>query len=149
MSCIYFRSYGHWILDPHVPVHYLRAKGLYGYIILDYFNGTFTTYHLWTLITSWRWSHILLQVDITSTGRYYDDVDINQRNSYSRLVTYKSFQQDNFFVRCRHRPMFVNTMEHATHQSIYLIMLVPFIWLFFFLWHMCVMLYSVTCHRIL
>ena len=44
---------------------------------------------------------------ILSTGRYYDDVDINQWNSYSRLVTYKSFQQDNFFVRCRHHsPIF-------------------------------------------
>jgi len=40
---LFLAHIGHWILDPHVPVHYLRAKGLSGYI-MDYFNGTLASY---------------------------------------------------------------------------------------------------------
>ena len=94
----------------------LRAKGLSGYIISWTISTEYSQVVYWNYLQ--LYGHLLLtedEVDITSTGRYYDDVDINQWNSYSRLVTYKSFQQDNFFVRCRHRPMFVNTKGHATH----------------------------------
>jgi len=98
---------GYWIRSFQFTIYgqkvYLGIlyHGLFQRNIHKLFTGTIFNY-IWTLITSWRWSHILLQVDIISTGRYYDDVDITQWNSYSRLVTYKSCQQDNFFVRCRH-----------------------------------------------
>jgi len=66
---------------------------------------------------------ILLQVNITSTARYYDDVDITHWNSYSRLVM--STRQ--FLRLMSPSPMFVYTKGHATHQSTYLIMLVLFV----------------------
>ena len=58
-------------------------------------NGTFTSYY-WNYLQ--RYGRLLLigdeviyyQVDVIPTGRYYDDVDINEWNSYSQLVTYKS-----------------------------------------------------------
>ena len=109
MSCIYFQIL--WTLDTGSARSSLLSTGkrfisvyhgLFQLNICKLFIGTIFNY-----MDTYYFccgSYILLQVDITSTGCYYDDVDINQWNSYSRLVTYKSFPQDNFFVRCRHRP---------------------------------------------
>jgi len=79
VSCIYFQIL--CTLDTGSARSSLPStgKGLQGYIIfiMDYFDGTFTSYHLWTLIT-WSWGYILLQVDVASAGHYYDDIDITQ-----------------------------------------------------------------------
>ena len=101
-----FRSW--WILDTGSARSRLQSTGkvLKGYIIfiMDYFNGTLTSYiqwsyHLWTLITSWSWSYTLLQLDITSTEHYYKTILINGTHT---LYLFQSILQDNFFVRCRH-----------------------------------------------
>ena len=96
----------------------------------------------------WCGSHILLQVDIISTGRYYDDVDITQLNSYSRLVTYTSHVNETIsssdvaiiyvciYSGIRFAPIYVPNSASSVCITI------------FSLWHMCVMFYSVICHRI-
>ena len=43
---------------------------------------------------------IYYEVDVVSTERYSDDVDI--WNSHSQLVIYKLCYQDKLFIRCRH-----------------------------------------------
>ena len=137
---------GYWIRS--FQIHYLRAKGLSGNIIswtmlLDYSQVIYWNYlRIWTLIPSWRWSHILFQVDVISTGRYYDDVDITNG---TLIVTYKSCQQDGSFVRCSiaNVCIYSGTRFAPIHVPNYACSVCITI---FFLWQMCVMLYSITCH---
>ena len=80
---------GYWIRS--FQTHYLRAKGLSGYLCHWYIHKLFTgiifKYERLLLLEDEAY---IIQVDMISTGRYYDDVDIIQWNSYSRLVTYTS-----------------------------------------------------------
>jgi len=98
---------------------------------MDNVNGIFTSYLLElssTMDASYflKMKHILLQVDMISTGRYYDDVDIIQWNS-SFSTCYIQVMSTRQFLRQMSPSMFVYTKEHASLQSTYLIMLVPFV----------------------
>ena len=63
--------------------------------MMDNFTGIFTSLllELSSTMDAYYFLEMKLythQVDLISTGRYYDDVDIILWNSHSRLVTYKS-----------------------------------------------------------
>ena len=122
--------------------------------IMDCVTGTFTSYLLelsstiWTLITSRRWSHILFASGyniywmLLRRCRYYS-MELLFSTCYIQVMSARQF-----FRQMSPSSIFVYIQGHATHQSTYLITLVPFVQLLFFLWHMCVMFHSVTCHCI-
>jgi len=68
------------------------------------------------------------QVDLISTGRYYDDVNITNGTIILNLL-YTRHANDKFVIRCRHlQYMYIFRVPgHASHQSTYLITLVPFV----------------------
>jgi len=68
-----------------------------------------------------------LQVDIISTGCYYDDVDIIQWNSSFSTCYIQVMSTRQFLPPMSPSSMFVYIQGHASHQSTYLIMLVPFV----------------------
>jgi len=77
-------------------IQYLRAKGLFGYVTSwtiatehsQVITGTiFSDMDAYYLLEMKLYTH---QVDLISTGRYYDDVNITNGTLHSRLVTYTS-----------------------------------------------------------
>ena len=139
---------GYWIRS--FQIHYLRAKGLSGYIMsLDYSQVIYWNYLLlWTLITSWRcsiynckWIWYLLDIIMTMSILF-------NATLHSRLVTYTSHVNKTIsssdvaiinvciYSGTRFAPIYVPNSASSVCITI------------FFLWHMCVMFYSVTCHCI-
>jgi len=99
---------------------------------MDYCTGLFTSYLLelssnMDAYSFLKMKHILLQVDMISTGRYYDDVDIIQWNSSFLTCYIQVMSTRQFLPQMSPSSMFVYTKEYASHQSTYLIMLVPFV----------------------
>jgi len=145
-------DYGYWIRL--FQTHYLRAKGLFGYYMISW---TITTkysqviywnyFQLWMFIT-WRWSYIL-EVDLISTGRYHDDVDVNQWNSHMLDLLHTSHVTKTItssdvaisdvciYSGTRFAPIHVPNYASSVCMTI------------FFLWHMCVMFYIVACCNML
>ena len=68
-----------------------------------------------------------LQVDMISTGRYYDDVNITQWNSSFSTCYTQAMSTRQFLRRMSPSSMFVYIQGYASLQSTYLIMLVPFV----------------------
>jgi len=87
-------------------------------------------------------------VDVISTGQYYDAAEIL---FYGTLI--RNLLPTSYVTRTNSSSdvAITNVCKYSGTrllQSTYLILLVLLVQLLFFLWHMYVMLYSVTCHCI-
>ena len=120
-----------------------------GSYIMDNITGVFTSYYsnyfllygVWTFIILWRWSYILQVNDIS--GRYHDDVNINQWNFYllhtSHITKTVSSSDVAIIDVCIYSGIRFAPIHVPNYASSVCITI-------FFLWHMCVMFYMVICH---
>jgi len=130
VSCTYFRSYGHWILDPHVPVYYLRAKVLKGISYSLWNTYIQWTYHRWTFITfdveaTYYFKLILHPLDKTiviNGTLILDLLPVNSTRQFLHLMSPSSFVVC-IYYGTRYAPIYITNYASSVRITIFFFLL--------------------------